>query len=351
MTGLRILCWQGYEEPEITGPFADRHGIRIESRTLVSDADTSARLRRGEAKHWDVLNINNAHTRRTLYPDGLVRPLDQARFSPCLEHLLPAFSRLFRWAQGDDGALIGICQRFGAFNLVVNTRRISRELAEDQGFELANQPEHGRRFGILAYEDFNVFHVCIGAGLNPFQPMSAEQRHRFELTARAWHRDAALVSDDPVRLNRALVDGDIDFYLSGGVYTASPARLAGRGEVLAVTPRRGPIDGRGGIAFAEITSVLAGSRQPQAAEAFLEYLIEPAVAARVAMASGTCNPVAQMADPKVMARFSKRQLDAIQWESLAQDIDRCADYDLVPDGAALLDILGSARADARRPAA
>ena len=69
-----------------------------------------------------------------------------------------------------QGTLIGICQRFGPFNLVVNAHRIDRASAEDQGFELANE-RVPRPYGILLYEDFNLFHVCIGAGLDPFSSL------------------------------------------------------------------------------------------------------------------------------------------------------------------------------------
>ena len=55
----------------------------------------------------------------------------------------------------------------------------------------------------------------------------------------------------------------------------SPARLAGHTELRAIAPRHGPIDGRGAIAFAEITAVLANPNHTAAdtelSESFLEY--------------------------------------------------------------------------------
>ena len=60
------------------------------------------------------------------------------------------------------------------------------------------------------------------------------------------------------------------------------------------------------------------------------------------MTERTANPVAQMGIPEVFERFTARELDAIQWESLEEDIARCADYDLMPDHAALLPRLRNA---------
>ena len=343
---IHLLCWEGYDAPRVLEPFERRYSSRVHTRTLLSDAGTSADLLAGRAGACDVLNINNAHVRGVLHPAGLVRELDPERFEPFFDRMLPQFRRLYAWARGASGAIIGICQRFGPFNLVVNTHRIDRASAEDQGFALADE-RAPRPYGILLYEDFNLFHVCIGAGLDPFSRLGADGHQRFDATARRWFRDATLVTDDHFELNRALIDGTIDFYLSGGVYTASPARLAGHLEVRAVTPRSGPIGGRGGIVFTEITAVLEAAPRSGEAEDFLAYLLEPETAWRVALAERTANPVAQMAMPEVFERFTPRELDAIQWDSLEEDIAHCADYDLMPDHATLLPRLRAAAASWR----
>ena len=337
---IRLLCWEGYESPRILEPFERRRATRVRAHTLLSDAGTAEDLLAGRTT-CDVLNINNAWVRGSLHPAGLVRHLDSERFEPYFGRMLPQFDRLYAWARDAEGALIGICQRFGPFNLVVNTNRIDRESAEDQGFELANDSSP-RPYGILLYEDFNLFHLCIGAGLDPFSPLGEDGRTRFDATANRWFGGATIVTDDHFELNRALVNGTIDFYLSGGIYTASPARLAGHREVRAVTPRSGPIGGRGGIVFTEITSVLEAATQSGEAEDFLEYLLEPETARHVAVTDRTANPVAQMGTPEVFERFTARELDAIQWDGLEEDVARCADYDIMPDHAALLPLLRNA---------
>jgi spermidine/putrescine transport system substrate-binding protein len=43
-----------------------------------------------------------------------------------------------------------------------------------------------------------------------------------------------------------------------------------------------------------------------------------------------------MENPKVLSAFSSAQLDAIQWDTLEEDVSRCAHYDIVPDLAKLL---------------
>ena len=102
---------------------------------------------------------------------------------------------------------------------MINTKAISRTVAENEGFLLAS--DAAIPYGVLTYDDFNIFHICIAAGLNPFVSLDDEQRRKFSTVAGAWFDGAAIVSDDHHTLNRALVEQRIAMYLSGGVYTAS----------------------------------------------------------------------------------------------------------------------------------
>ena len=340
---LSLMCWQGYESHAMTEPFIRRHNIKIEAETLLSDAATARSLINGELPNLDVLNINNAYIRDCLHALGLIKTLEHDRFAHYLESIHPIYSQLLPWSYDFDGALIGIGQRFGPFNLVINTHSISKASAQDQGFNLANDPANTKRFGILNYPDFNVFHICIGAALNPFSDLSDNDIDDFTNIANDWCGRAKLIEDDHQVLNKALVDGDIDFYISGGIYTASPARMDGHQNIVAITPDHGPIEGSGGIMFTEITSVLSHDYESPHAESFLEYLLEPEPAARVAFTDATCNPVAQMGDSKVFNTFSKFQLNAIQWDDLEEDLDRCSHYQIPPQNTRLLGILAQAK--------
>lgn len=345
---LNVLCWEGYDYPALLEPFGREHGVDVRGEAHVTDAGAVARVIGGEAGRWDIVNLNNPFVRDVLHPQGLIRELDRARFSPHVAGWLPQFSDLYQWGQSANGdALIGICQRFGPFNLVVNSDRVSRTSAEDQGYHLVDDPRHAGHFGILAYDDFNVFHICIGAELDPFTPKSDEDLAIFSKTARRWFDGAAIVTADHVAMNRALVAGEIDFYLSGGVFSASQARLDGHHNIRAITPNHGPIDGKGGIVFAEITSVLVSEASPELAEDFLDYLLRPDVAVSIALSEGTVNPVVQMADPSVMAAFGADHLAAIQWESLEEEISRCAHYRVAPSYDALFARLCQAKAAGR----
>ena len=108
------------------------------------------RLRAGEINVWDLINVNNPWARKIMLPEKLIKPLDRARFEPYFEKMLPAFKPPYKWAMDDSGKeLIGMAQRFGPYSFVVNTDKISRKTAEDQGWDLWNDPKLAGKYGIL----------------------------------------------------------------------------------------------------------------------------------------------------------------------------------------------------------
>ena len=76
---------------------------------------------------------------------------------------------------------------------------------------------------------------------------------------------------------------------------------------------------------------------------FLAYVQEPDIAHTVAFAEGTFNPVAQMGNPACFELFTSDELEAIQWDSLEEEMARSVEYDIVPDYDRLLDIMSAAK--------
>jgi hypothetical protein len=41
--------------------------------------------------------------------------------------------------------------------------------AEDEGFDLFSEPSNTGKYGILTCDNWNIYHMCIGAGVDPFK--------------------------------------------------------------------------------------------------------------------------------------------------------------------------------------
>ena len=344
---LNILCWEGYNSAQVLDPFRESSGAEVKAESLTNDPTMINRLRAGEINVWDLINVNNPWARKVMWPEKLIKPLDRAMMEPYFDKMLPAFKPPYHWALDESGKeLIGMCQRFGPYSYVVNTDKISRATAEDQGWDLWNDPANAGKYGILESDDWNVFNICCIAGFDPFKAHSDEEVAKFTETAKRVFKGAKLVGDIAT-MNQSLVSGEIDFHMTGGTYSASPARADGATNIRAITPNKGPMTGgKGGISWIEVTSVVNNPDVSPLAVEFLKYVQDPKVAHTVAFAEGTFNPVAQMGNKECFDLFTKEELDAIQWDSLEEEMARSIEYDVVPDYDKLLDIMTSAKREA-----
>ena len=344
---LNILCWEGYNSDEVLDPFRRQTSAEVSAESGTSDPDMINKLRAGEVNVWDVINLNQPWAREQMYPEGLIKPLPKERFEPFFADMMAPFNQNYPWCYSADGKdLLGIVQRFGPFNFVVNTDKVSRAMAEDEGFDLFNDDANAGKYGILTYDNWNIYHMCVGAGIDPFKPHSDEEIAAFEKVARKWFKGAKLLTDDLVQMNLALINGEIDFYCTGGTYTASPARLDGATNIRGITPNKGPMDGKGGIVWVEVTSEVNNPQVSPLAHDFLAYVQEPDVCHAVAFAEGTYNPVTQMGNPRVFEKFSAEELDAIQWDSLEQELANSVDYNINPDYDRMDQIYNAAKREA-----
>ncbi len=341
---LNILCWEGYNSPQVLDPFRSSKGATVKAESLTNDPTMINRLRAGEINVWDLINVNNPWARKIMLPEKLIRPLDRAAMEPYFDKMMPAFKPPYKWAMDETGSeLIGMCQRFGPYSFVVNTDKISRATAEDQGWNLWNDASMAGKYGILESDDWNVFNICAISGFDPFKVHSDEEVVKFTETAKRVFAGKKLVGDIATN-NQALISGEIDFYLTGGTYSVSPARADGHKNLRGITPKKGPFaGGKGGVAWIEVTSVVNNPNGSPLATDFLKYVQAPDVAHTVAFAEGTFNPVAQMGNPDCFKLFNKDELDAIQWDSLEEEMAGSVEYDIVPDYDKLLDIWNNAK--------
>ncbi len=341
---LNIYCWEGYNSDDVLDPFRREFSAKVRAEGLTSDPDAVNRLRAGETKVWDLINLNNPWAREMMYPEGLIKPISRERFEPFFNDMMPQFKAPYNWAMDKDGKdLLGMVQRFGPFSFVVNTDKISRSMAEDQGFKLFLDPAMKGKYGILTYDNWNIYHMCVAADIHPFKKHTKAEMTKFGEVAKQIFNGAKNLTDDLVQMNLALINGEIDAYFTGGTYTASPARLDGARNIRGITPKSGPMDGKGGIVWIELTSVVNNPDPSGLSEDFLAYVQRPDVCKKVAFAEGTYNPVTQMGNKDVLAQFSSEELDAIQWDTLEEEMSNSVDYDINPDYAEMYELYSAAK--------
>jgi spermidine/putrescine transport system substrate-binding protein len=340
---LSLLTWDAYADPNLLNLWREQTGDSIRYEIHVSDPTSVNRLRAGETKVWDFINLNNPWARKQLWPEGLIRDLPRGRFEPLYEKMFGKFKPPYYWAMSENGEhLLGVVQRFETFDFVVNSKVISPRTAKNEGWDIFNNPDFADRYGILAYEDWNVMNICMGAGVHPFRPKSDDDIAAFGKTASLWINNAKMITTDFAQLNLAIMNGEIDAYFTGGTYTITSARLEGINNLYAITPESGPADGKGGINWIELNSAVANPQPIAETLDFLEWITEPEPAYIIANGNGNLQPVSQMAQPEVLAKFTREQLSALQWDEFDERIANSVEFDIVPDYDRLYDIYAAA---------
>ncbi|MFO1088049.1 MAG: PotD/PotF family extracellular solute-binding protein [Hyphomicrobiales bacterium] len=338
------LCWDGYADPRMNELWKKDTGGTLKPEIHISDPQSVNRLRAGETKNFDFLNVNDPWAKNYLWPEKLIVEVPKERFEPLYNQMFPKFKAPFKRAYSSDGAhLLGVVQRFETFDFAINTDKISVDTAEKEGWSLFSNPDFNQRFGILAYDDWNVIDICLGAGVHPFKEKSEADIAKFKETAELWVKNAKLITTDFVQLNLAMLNGEIDMYFTGGTYSLAGARLEGNKNLYAITPLSGPADGKGGINWIELNSAIANPNLHPKIFDFLEWITTPDAAYIVATANNNLQPVSQMVQEKVLSKFSKEQLAAMQFDTLDHRISNAVEFDIVPQYDKLLDIYTAAR--------
>jgi spermidine/putrescine transport system substrate-binding protein len=353
---LNLHSWEGYTEEPVLDPFSQETGATVNAQMLISDPAAVNNLRGGGTGTWDIINLNNAWQRKQLYPEGLILPLDKAKFEPLYAMNTPGFEWPYHWALDESGEqLLGMIQRYGPSAMAINSDLIKPETIESGGYMEMIEGAAGQ-YGILDYENWVIMHTCMAAGFTPFRAHTEDEMAAYEELIFKVFRNAKKVSDDQAALARDMITGEIIGTFPGSVYTVSAPRSEGELQIMNVLPKEGPEEtksdsspnGKSGIIWIEVTSLVANPAPTPLAEAFLIYCHTPEAAYKVATkAPGTLNPVVQMGAPEVLEQFTSDELEAIQWGEngswLNDLVSRCIDFDINPDYDAMHDLYTQAK--------
>tara|TARA_B110000263_G_scaffold125752_1_gene109428 strand:- start:1145 stop:2200 length:1056 start_codon:yes stop_codon:yes gene_type:complete len=338
---FHLYCWEGYDCPSILEKFGTKQELSTSAELLISDTEAARRVCDGSIRA-SILNINNPYPRKVLFPEKRILQLNKEDFGCWTDGLLPWVRPLCNWAYGAEGELLAIPQRFGSFNFVINTDRISIALAKDEGFNIVSDSKATPKYGILLFPEFNVFHIALTAGLDPFRSLSVDELSRFRMYAELWFSNATYVSGDNTKLNKLLIEKRVDLILSAGTFSSGILRLMGHNEVYCVTPDKGPMDGKGAISFVELNAVPSNAKSYNESVSFLKMILSPDMAPFIASNEINCNPIAQMGDRRVFEKMKPNLLAALQWDTLEEDLSQCVEYDLPPNMPELLDSVNHA---------
>lgn len=331
---MNILCWEGYNQKK----FLKNFPYPIKAQSFISDFQIAQDLKKKIIKS-DIININNPFIRDYLWKYNFIKEIEFLKYSEHYSSYLNGFSYLSKWTKSQDKKkVIGIGQRFGNLNFVINSKSIKKNTSELEGYSLIN--ETNIKYGILLFEDFNIMQILLSSGINPFKKLNKQQIIKFSNTCSLWFERAKLISDNYLTLNKLLVKKKIHLYLTGGTYTCSVARKEGNDEIMSIIPKNRINNLKQGIIFTEITSILKAKNKKDylAEECFLDFILSKKKSYEISMSKYTCNPILQMGNKNIFDLFSVKDLSIIQFENLYDSKVYSHEYQIMPDYLKLLKI-------------
>ncbi len=325
---LNIFAYEGYDSPNVLDPFARQYDAYIKFQLVSGDADAFNKIRSGQANIFDLVNLNNPWA-NIFYDAGYLKPLDKETFTPYYEKMIDRFKPPYKWAHSfADDELLGMVQRFGPMSFVVNTEVISEATAQDEGANIVLEQSMKGRYGVLDFPYETIYMLCVIAGANPYAKKTPEEMVRCKDVIREVILNAKLIAS-PAQLNNSLLNGEIDMYVAGGTFTVSSLRRDGFPQFKAVSPKSGPINGLGGTAYVEITSVVNNPNLSPLAGDFLHYMQSPEGSLAVARSGTSLNPVANI--NQIADLMEPDELMAIQYDDLEEHMALTAEFEPNPD--------------------
>lgn len=287
---VNVYNWTDYIDPAVIERFTTETGIRVRYDVFDTLETLEGKLSAGRSG-YDVIMPTAEPTFARLLRAGALRPLELARL-PNAANLDPAL--MARVAGVDPGNRHGLIYLWGSIGLGMNAERI-RALAPDaplDSLSLLLDPRHARRIapcGIAVMDSGNdvLPSVLRHLGFSPESvvPSELEAAQRALLAIRPYLRSIP----SPPALLEALAAGEIclGFSFSGDILQAAARAVEARRphRVTYVAPREGA------QLWFDVMAIPTDAPNPDAAHAFINFLLRPDVMAAITTQVGYPNAV------------------------------------------------------------
>jgi putative spermidine/putrescine transport system substrate-binding protein len=290
---LRVLAWPGYADPDVVKAFEQRHQVKVEVTFVDSDEAVWDKMHADHGGQYDVVAANTVEIGRHVRAH-LLRPLDLSHF-PNTARQLPRFRDL---AAIDgltaSGRAYAVPFTYSSMGLIYDRTQFStapRSMAalwdpRYQGKVLAfNSAQH----------NFSLTALALGIA-DPFK-LDAAQLHRVALQLVAIRRNILTYYNLPEEATDLFKRHQVALLFANyGTQQLSQLRQAGA-DVEYVIPEEGA------LAWLDCWAITAGTRDVTLAEAWIDYMLDPAVSSELTRRQGLANTLNPSADASAMRRL------------------------------------------------
>jgi len=277
---LNLYIWSDYVAPDTLANFTKKTGVKVNMDVFDSSEVLEGKLLAGSSG-YDVI-VSNGPILKRFIAAGIVRPLDKAK----LPHITTQDRNVADRAatSADPGNAHGIVYMWGTSGLGYNVKKVREILGPDapvDSWKLILDPAYASKLascGIYAFESgADIFELTLNyLGRDPHSTNPKD----YEDAAAAWQKVRPHIRKfDNSEYISALANGDICVAMgfSGDVHQArARAKEANKGVEIAYS-----IPKEGAAMWFDFMTIPKDAPHPEAAHAFLDYILTPEVIAPI----------------------------------------------------------------------
>jgi spermidine/putrescine-binding protein len=298
---LRLLCWPGYDDAEVTRPFREKHGVAIQATHIGANDEIFTWLRAGGVGEYDVVTPHNGIV-KPLVAVGLIEPLDQ-QLVPNAESLFPRF----RWPDWVtvDGKVYGTPLLWGTSPMVYAAKHVASTPAA--WLDVQNSKFRGRV--VMTEDGFGhllIWNAVRGA-TDPTRVTIAELNATTDLLISIKQNRACAYVGSMNEVARLLANGTA--WVSTIGWESTPHLPQAQGADLRTTHPR-----PGDYSYCDNLCLASGAPNPELAHAFIDFMLAPETQAQLInrLLRGTVSaPAVDLLDAKPHALYEYDDLDAV----------------------------------------
>lgn len=264
---LNLLCWPGHNDPEVVGPFEEKHGVRVVAKEYVGGDNMMALVSQSPVGAYDVI-LADAEYVVQLRDAGFIDPLTPEDYP--FEDFFPEFQEFDgHYLEGD---LYSVMIRYGFLGVSYRTDVFSRE--EVDTYQAMWDPKVTGRVG--CFDWYLPSMGCVGLAGGNEQPFDID--------------DAGFKTMSETLMS--LKPQTSGFYSMANTFSSltngDAAIIPGVGDwiTLLLSADGVPVDSwvprEGGLQWTESLSIARGAAKPDLAKAFIQYMTSPEGQSRTA---------------------------------------------------------------------
>lgn len=265
---LNLLVWCDHTHAALLDPFAEKHGIKINTKEYDLPGVAYSILEQSQPGDWDVFVADTGDIMSAV-GKGYLGELPDAEM-PWAD-IFPQVQQ--KPAHYKDGKLYAVPEKFGYNTIAFNNTKVTAE--EASSASVMWDPKFAGRIAIYDYYIPTMEMVAIGLGILPSE-ITKENLPKIREKLVEMKKLASVVGDVPTTQN-ALVTGAADIIVGGGEFAVA-GLMAEKPELDWILPKEG------GVRWSQSIGIFEGSTKKDLAIEFVKYIVSPEGQGRLATA-------------------------------------------------------------------